>query len=153
MTDEIIDKAWSSVQPPDVVRWATPRFIKYGEVVNRAGDSMRVQFFDEPGQRGIPNAKWYFVRGKLDPSGEEHLVVVEYRPRMRGVEVERVIPKADNAHDVWISVQQASEMLNMDEKQIRRHIRRGTIIAHKKNDRWMMHRERLRDAATKNGWL
>jgi hypothetical protein len=150
LPDEIIAKAWSSVQPPDIIRWATPRFVKYGQVLRREDDSMLVKFWDEPTPRGIPHAKWYYVRGKMDPQGEEHMVVVKEMP---GADEKPFIPPADNAHDVWISVQAACEMLNMDGKQLRRYIRRGVVTAHKKDDRWVINRERLRDTASKLGWL
>lgn len=154
MADTVIDKAWSDLQAGDTIRFATPRFIKHGRVLtHKAGsDSLLVQFFGEHQPRGIPNARWYFVQAKLKgPDCEEHLVCVEYSPLQ--LEPEPEILQTDNAHDQWISVQAACEMIQMEAKQLRRFIRRGVIPAHKKDDRWLIHREKLRDVATKHGWL
>lgn len=153
MDDQVIDKAWSSIQVNDFVRWATPRFIKYGRVEAVGGNSMRVRFINDAQARAIPEAKWYFVQGKANPEAEEHLVCIDYKAWYNGPPIEPFIPPADNAHDQYISVETACEMLNMDAKRLRRYIRRGVIPAFKRDDRWVIPREALREAAVKNQWL
>jgi Helix-turn-helix domain len=153
MTDKVIDKAWSDIQLGDFMRWATPRFVKYGRVVKRDGNGMTLQFIEDANVQVIPTAKWYFVQGKLNPDSEEHLVCIDYSEWFNAPYSEPFIPPAEYADEVWIHVFQVAEMLRWDEKEIRRKIRRGIIPAHKKDGRWVIHRERLRDIAAKHGWL
>ena len=150
-SDRTIDEAWSNIGQNNTIRWVTPRFVKYGRVLARKGRSMRVQFFDEPNERAIPDAKWYFGQWKMfGDEAEEHLCVVEYQPTMRG----STIPPAEFAQDNWLNVTDVAELLNWDEKRVRRYIRRGHIPAHKDNySRWVVSRERLRDLAAKHGWV
>lgn len=153
-TDQVIDMAWSDIQVGYFVRWATPRFVKYGRILTIGGNSMSVQFIEDKNPRGIPDAKWYFVQGKLDPHSEEHLVVIDYKQWYSGDE-----PKPDRSklhrrtHVTWISVSAACEMINMDQKRVRRYIRRGIIPARKQDDRWLVNAETLRELAAKNGWI
>lgn len=153
--DTVLDKAWSDIQPPDFIRWVTPRFVKYGRVLKHADRSLLVQLLDEDRPRAIPDAKWYYSQFKLrGPNTEEHLCVVQYRPEHDGPPVVLAgIPEAEYAQDVWITASQAAEFLNWDEKQVRRYIRSGKIEANKRDGRWIIHRERLRDAAAKHGWV
>lgn len=111
----------------------------------------------------IPEAKWYYVQGKLfGPNAEEHLFVIDLTP-MEVLVRTGVLEDPDNpphpqpkqrrSHTAWITVQAACEMLKMDPKQLRRHIRRGVIVADKKDGQWLIDPERLRDAAAKFGWI
>lgn len=153
--DVVLDKAWSSVSGGDTVRWITPRFVKYGRVLERKDRSLKVHFFGESTARAIPDARWYFTQYKMNPQAEEQLVVVQYTPLMLEPTPPPAIPEAADAHDVWITVNEACEMLNMDAKQLRRYIRRGHIPAHKDkaDGMWRIHRDRLRDIAAKHGWI
>lgn len=152
-TDRVIDMAWSDIQVGMFIRWATPRFIKYGRIVTRGGNSMSVQFIEDASPRAIPEAKWYFVEGKRDPQAEEHLVVIDYASWYNGPPVVPFIPEVQDAHEVYISAAQAAEFLSMQEKQVRRYIRQGKIPAFKRDGWWVINRERLREAAAKNGWI
>jgi len=153
VTDQVIDKAWSDVQPGNRVRWATARSIRYGVVLQRKGQSLVLDLLDEDRPKVIPDGRWYFLQAKLHgPSTEEHLVVIERFPDAGG-EVMKVISPRDANTDVWITAAEAAEMLNWSEKQLRRQLRRGVIVANKRDGRWLVHRDRLRDAAAKHGWL
>lgn len=150
-SDRVIDMAWSDIQVGMFIRWATPRFVKYGRVIDRKGNGMRAMFFDDAHDRAIPEAKWYFVEGKRDPHAEEHLVVIDY-PHDRG-SLGYAKPQRPAEGNELISVLAACELLKMDPKQMRRQIRRGVIPATKKDDRWVINREALNAVAAKNGWI
>jgi hypothetical protein len=151
MTDEVIDMAWSDIHVNMAVRWATPRFVKYGVVLLCKGNSMTCLFDGDSSPRAIPEAKWYFVQGKLNPETDEHLVIIK-RPEIPTPP--RSFLKSQPAiTGQWISVTEACEMIRMDPKQLRRHIRRGVVMATKRDDRWVIDREALQTVASKNGWL
>lgn len=141
--------SWSNVQVGHFVRWSTPRFVKYGVVLNVKGNSMVIQFNGDDRATVIPDARWYYAIGKLDPNAEEHLVVLQAKP----ARLSPIIHKVKQGHTAWITVQAASEMINMDPKQLRRYIRRGTIPATKDEDRWKIDGEALKALAAKNGWI
>lgn len=151
MADIVIDMAWSDVHADMFIRWATPRFIKYGRVLKVGNNSMSVQFIEDASPRAIPEAKWYFVQGKLNPEAEEHLVVIDYDDWYNGPPVEPFVPAAIRGE--FISVNEACEMIRMDPKQLRRHIRRGVVTAVKRDDRWVIDREALQTIASRNGWI
>jgi hypothetical protein len=149
-TDRVIDKAWSSIQVGDWVRWATPRFIMHGQVAKRAGNSMMIRDKDG-GSRAVPDAKWYFVEGKRDPNADEHLVIIE--PPVLPTPPYSYLKQQAVTVGQFISVAEACEAIRMDPKQMRRHIRRGVIPAEKRDDRWVIDRDALQTVAAKNGWL
>jgi hypothetical protein len=157
MNDIVIDKAWADVQPFDFVRWATPRFVKYGRVIehHKGSRSLLIHFVEDAQPRALPDAKWYYTQFKLKgPDTEEHLCVIDYQAWYNGPPVEPFIPLAENAHELFINVHEACEFLGFDPKRLRGYIRRGVIPAFKDNqDQWRMNRERLRDVAVKHGWL
>src|SRR5688572_20526814 len=89
--DVIIDKAWSDIGPHDFVRWVTPRFVKYGRVLeHKRGDAgLLIQFIEDAKPRAIPDAKWYHGQFKLlGDKAEEHLCVIEYQAWYNGPKVE-----------------------------------------------------------------
>lgn len=147
MTDRILPRSWDQCGPGDCIRFATLRFVKFGRVVDRQAQSLRVQLFDEERERVIPMAEWYFDQ---DPDSEEHLCVVEYRPMMRSTEVER--EPAGQVEDL-ITVNEAVELLEMDHKKLRRFIRRGVIRAYKEEEKWIISRCHLMEVAARHGWV
>lgn len=151
-TDQVIDMAWSNIQVNQFVRWATPRFIKYGRVLKIGGTSLMVQFIEDARPTAIPDAKWYFVEGKRDPQAEEHLVCIDYQTWYNGPPTQPFIPPHSTSGQ-FISVAEACELIRMDPKQLRRHIRRGVIPAEKRDDRWVIDREALQSISAKNGWI
>lgn len=151
MTDPVINKAWSDIYPGESIRWATPRFIKYGRVLERGSNSMLAQFDDESRPRAIPEAKWYFVQGKISASADEHLVIIDHP--VLPTTPQSFLKQQPADSNQWVSVPQACELIRMDPKQLRRHIRRGVIPAVKRDDRWVIDREALQGVASKNGWI
>lgn len=152
MTDTIIDKAWSSIQIGDHVRWSTPVFVKYGVVTKTPGGrSMVFRFTDDPSDRVLPDARWYFVEGKRSPNDEEHLVVIASPASVEGWT--RLEPSHLISESTWKSVDEVAEYLNWDTKKVRRYIRKGTIVAYKRDDRWRVNGERLKAQAAKSGWV
>lgn len=156
MADTIIDKAWSSIQVGDFVRWATPVFVKYGHVTRTPGGrTMVFKFIDDANERVLPDARYYFVEGKRSADAEEHLVCVDYKYWYEGGEVGWT-PLPDEhpmSSNAWITVEAACEMLNWEAKKLRRYIRKGVILAHKRDDRWKINAERLKAQAAKSGWI
>jgi len=151
MTDRVINKAWSDVSPRDFVRWATPRFVKYGVILSRKGESMTLNLLDEDRPRVVPTARWYYAQGKIHGADtEEHLVVIEALPEPM---TSYMIPPTPEATGELISVNEACELIKMDPKQFRRYIRRGVIPATKHNDRWVIDASTLRSIAAKHGWV
>lgn len=156
-TDLVIDKAWSNIGPGDFIRWATPRFVKYGRVERAKARSLRIMVAGTTDIVAIPDAKWYHAQFKLyGLAAEEHLCVIDYDEWLYG------LPKPFESLPVdhvlselaWISVKEAIELIPMDPKQLRRYIRKGTIPAHKdSNDQWRINREQLMSLAAKYGWV
>lgn len=147
----VIDKAWSNISPGDVVRWATPRFIKYGVVISRSGNSLSFRCEQEDRAIAIPDAKWYFVQGKMHgPKAEECLVVLTELPKKSPPR--RPDAQASVYRD-FMTAEDVAEYLNWDQKEVRRKIRRGVISAHKSEGRWMIPRQHLLDQAAKHGWV
>jgi excisionase family DNA binding protein len=152
MTDEVkvIDKAWSNISPGDFVRWATPRFIEYGVVISRSGNSLSFDSIERDRPVVIPDAKWYFVQGKMHgPRAEECLVILNELPK-------KSVPRQDAQATVYrdfMTAEDVAEYLNWDQKEVRRKIRRGVIPAHKSEGRWMISRQHLIDQAAKHGWV
>lgn len=148
--DPVIDKAWSNISPGDFVRWATPRFIKYGVVLHRKQNSLIFQCMQDDLPVTIPDAKWYFVQGKMyGPKVEECLVILDALPT---TPPRAQLPRVDD--DLIITVAQACELIQMDPKQFRRHIRRGTIPASKNGEgQWLLRRDLLMKACAKYGWI
>lgn len=155
MTDTVLDMAWSDIQVGYFVRWATPRFVKYGHVKKVDNRSMIVSFLDSLKPTVLPDAKWYFVRGKENPEAEEHLVVIDYKQWWHGDHTEwQPIVEGHPLVAETISVNEACELLKMDPKQMRRLIRRGTIPAYKdQNDTWRVYRTNLMEISAKHGWI
>ena len=155
MNDKVIDKAWADVQPFDFVRWATPRFVKYGRVLEhpKGSRSLLIHFVEDAQPRALPDAKWYFTQFKLKgPDTEEHLCVIDYAEWYNGPPPEPFVPKTDEADE--LTVNEAVEIVRMDAKQFRRLIRRGVIPAHKDlNEQWRIDRDVLTTLAVKHGWL
>lgn len=153
MSNTIIDKAWSDISPGDPVRWATPRFIKYGVVLARKGRSITFQCADEPRPVVIPDARWYYFQFKMyGVEAEECLCILRELPAGPSVRTPKLVD--DSSDDPMLSVNQACEILGMDPKQLRRYIRRGLVTATKNRDgQWQLQRELLMSLAAKRGWL
>lgn len=146
---EIVDLAWSDVYKGQSVRWATPVFIAYGTVIQRKGRSLTFYDMDLKQPRVIPDARWYFVRGKGDPRATEGLWVIDALPTMPEP---LVVP--EDPDDDWITVQAACESVRVDPKLLRRYIRRGKLSAHKDLEgRWQVHRSQFLEFAVDRGWL
>jgi hypothetical protein len=144
MNDKVILIPWSQVAVNMDIRWSTPRFVLYGRILDIQGQSM-VAFFTDRNKRVLPDAEWYYGRS---PEDEEHLVVIQ-----RGEEKQGYLRSSAFVEE-WVTVQAACELIQMDAKQMRRHIRNAVIPAHKdKFERWQIHREKLMEVAVKRGWV
>lgn len=138
-------KLWQEVEAGDYIRFATPVFIRHGQVVARMGESLEAQMFNEPRPRVISHAAWYYAQ---DPAGVEHLVVLDEHP---GTDADSLT--SDDEADQVISVGEACELIKMDPKQLRRHIRRGALMATMVDGRWHLSRSNLMEVSAKRGWL
>lgn len=148
---QVLDKAWADLSPNDIVRWRTPRFVKYGRVISRKGRSLLIRFAGDDRDTAIPDGKWYHLQFKMyGESADEYLITVDSYPE--GSLNESLIDPA--AHDDMITVREAHEILGIDPKQLRRHIRRGKLPAERNAEGyWVMNRDRLLISARKYGWL
>lgn len=144
----MIDMAWSDIHTGLLVRWATPNFIFYGRVVKRRGQSLVLRSIEDESLRHIPDARWYFTRGKEDVWGSEVLFVIDCLPD-RPEAVDPPDPDED-----FILVQEACELVLVDPKLVRRYLRRGKLLAHKDLEgRWQIHRGQFLELAVSRGWL
>lgn len=150
MDDDHWDKAWSSIQPNDRVRWVTPRFVKFGRVLSIAGRSASF-VWDDGTKQTLPDARWYFAEGKRESLRDEHLVILV--PSELPTPYTRLPDDHVMSDRAWISTEAAAEMLAWDMKKLRRYLRSGTIVARKQEDRWYINRERLQAQAAKQGWV
>lgn len=58
-----------------------------------------------------------------------------------------------DASDAFLFVREAAEMARVEEKQLRRYIRKGQLEAHKDNGMWLVKRDTFLDFAREHGWL
>lgn len=127
------------------VRFATPLFVIKATVVSHRPPTLVIDV-DGKGEWVIPLADWYLEQS---PDSPEHICVIDDADDDSGVP-ERYIP---DAHDRWIYVYEAAEMAKVEEKQLRRYIRKGDLPAHKDNGMWMIDRDRFLAFAGDHGWL
>lgn len=133
MDDEHVDMAYSQLYPGCRVRWTTPAFVKRGAVVKKQKRSLVVMFDDHTKTTAIPDAKWYFVEGKLG-NKQEHLVAINTEAKT----VQR--PKSVDNDASMVTPAQAANILGTDPKHIRRMIRSGKLKAHREGGRWLISR-------------
>lgn len=127
--EEDVDTAWSNLYKGQRVRWKTPQWVKRGEIVVIRGRSMRVQFDYHSTPTALPDAKWYFVQGKLG-NKEEHLVAINSpKPSSSDIQI-------TDTSQVYLTPQQAADAMGTDPKHIRRLIRSGKLAATRVGGRW-----------------
>lgn len=100
---------------------------------------------DDGRRRAIPLADWYLEQ----PSdAREHICVI--------TDDEVDLPLLNQTLDAterFIYVREAAEMAKVEEKQLRRYIRKGELSAFKDNGMWMVDRDRFISFAGEHGWL
>ena len=126
---------WSSLHPGLRVRWKTQTFVKRGTIVFIKKRTMVVRFDAHDRDTVIPDAKWYFVEGKVG-NRNEHLVTISTPAPERPSVVER------HDEDV-VSPREAAAILGTDPKNIRRMIRSGRLRALRDGGRWVIPRGSL----------
>jgi excisionase family DNA binding protein len=96
---------------------------------------MTVLFDNHEQPTVIPDAKWYFVEGKLC-NMNEHLVKINTPPPKK--------PKlTKKAKGKLVTPAQAADILGCDQKKIRRMIRSGKLPARREGGRWVILRSDL----------
>ena len=127
------------------VRFATPLFIVKATVIRHRPPTLVIDV-DGQGERVIPIADWYLEQ---PDDAAEHICVID------DADCDSVIPERSlpDAHEGWINVRQAAETARVEEKQLRRYIRKGQLPAHKKDGVWMIDRDRFLVFAGDHGWL
>lgn len=138
------------------MRWVTPRFVKYGVILSRKDRSLSIDILDEDRPRVLPDGRWYYSQFKIHGTNtDEYLAVIDAIPEGTTIDhLFRSLTVNDEGQSVEaLTVNEACEMIRMDPKQLRRHIRRGTIPATKHDDRWLIDGEALRSIAAKFGWI
>lgn len=134
--DEDTCLPWSSLYPGVRLRWTTPKFVKRGTLVSASKRTMVIHFDGHAKPTVIPDAKWYFVEGKVG-NKNEHLVTISTPP----LEVKR--PESLEGQDDLVTPAEAAAYLGTDPKNIRRKIRNGTIRAYREGGRWVIRRDDL----------
>src|SRR5690606_29024928 len=129
--DEDTCLAWSDLQPGIRVRWKTPAFVKRGTIQVIAKRSMTILFDAHDKPTNIPDAKWYFVEGKVG-NKNEHLVTISTPAPERPAVVQN-----EQYSEEYVTPGEAAMILGTDPKNIRRKIRNGTIRAHREGGRWL----------------
>lgn len=129
--------AWSDVGKGTRVRWKTQTFVKRGTVQSRDKRSMTVLFDAHFQPTVIPDAKWYFVEGKVG-NLNEHLVTISTPSPAYPQRQQKGFPLTHK--DTYISPNEAAALLGTDPKNIRRMIRNGKLLAHREGGRWVLKR-------------
>lgn len=136
--DEDIIVPWSQLSKGQRVRWHTPQFQWRGTIQLVKGRSMVVRF-DHGKVVTIPDAKWYFVQGRLG-NIQEHLIPINSQAP-EGASSEAVEVELESGD--WLTPAQASYITGEDAKNIRRKIRNGTYTSKRVGGRWVVARESL----------
>lgn len=129
---------WSHLRPGLRVRWKTQTFVKRGTIVFVKKRTMVVRFDAHARDTVIPDAKWYFVEGKVG-NQNEHLVTISTPAPERSAAAEDFDPSGDD----WVSPGEAASILGTDAKNIRRKIRSGSLKAKRHGGRWVIRRQDL----------
>lgn len=135
LQDEDLILAWSDLAPGTRIRWKTQTFVKRGTIVSIEKRSMRVLFDSHKTATNIPDAKWYFVEGKVGNQNEHMVAISTLR------EEPRKLRRRDGTDYDYITPHDAANILGTDPKNIRRMIRTGRLPAHREGGRWMILRK------------
>lgn len=125
---------WSSLHKGVRIRWKTQNFVKRGTIVSVQKRTMVVRFDSHDRDTVIPDAKWYFVEGKVG-NLNEHLVTIS----TPAPEQSAAVQKLGNP-DEYVSPREAASIMGTDPKNIRRMIRSGRIWAIREGGRWVIRR-------------
>lgn len=126
------------------VRFVTPLFLVKATVVTHQPPSL-VLSTDSQDRLVIPLADWYLEQ---PPDAPEHICVIEGQ-----VDDLSVPEQSLDDSDQFLSVNEASAMAKVEEKQLRRYIRKGELVAEKHNGMWAINRDRFLSFAGDHGWL
>lgn len=136
--DEDTCLAWSDLHAGVRVRWKTQTFVKRGTIQSISKRSMTVLFDAHDKPTNIPDAKWYFVEGKIGNQNEHMVTISTPAPERSAAALE-----ASNGEGDYVSPGEAASILGTDPKNIRRKIRNGTIKAERLGGRWVIPRSSL----------
>lgn len=132
--------AWSALYPGIRVRWKTQNFVKRGTIRSISKRTMVVRFDAHAKDTVIPDAKWYFVEGKIGNLNEHMVTISTPAPERSKVALEAI--ESHGSGD-YLSPAEAASVLGTDPKNIRRKIRNGTIKAERHGGRWVIPRSSL----------
>lgn len=138
LQEEDTSLPWSALTPGLRVRWKTQTFVKRGTIIYVRKRTMVVHFDAHAENTVIPDAKWYFVEGKVG-NLNEHLVTISTPAPEQSLAVQKL---GDDAGD-YVSPTEAASILGTDAKNIRRKIRNGTLKAERQGGRWVILRDEL----------
>lgn len=138
---EDVDMPWSSIRVGDRVRWVTPNFVKRGQITVIAKRGMKVRFDHDNRDTVIPDAKWYFVQGKLGVANEHLVVISSPPPEFDKSEAVRELQSDEDT--VWLTPGEAANIMGTDPKNVRRMIRSGKLKASRVGGRWVIDRDSI----------
>lgn len=127
--------AWADLHAGVRIRWKTQTFVKRGTIRSINKRTMVVRFDAHDKDTVIPDAKWYFVEGKVG-NQNEHIVTISTPAPERSEVAERYAPGTNQ----YVSPTEAAHILGTDPKNIRRKIRNGTLKAERQGGRWVIRR-------------
>ena len=133
--------AWSDIHKGTRIRWKTQTFLKRGTVQSRNKRSMTVLFDAHNVPTTIPDAKWYFVEGKVG-NLNEHLITISTPPPERSAAALQAIESSKGTSD-YVSPNEAALIMGTDPKNVRRMIRSKKIPASRIGGRWVILRKDL----------
>lgn len=132
---------WSSLHSGLRVRWKTQTFLKRGTIVFIKKRTMVVRFDAHDRDTVIPDAKWYFVEGKVGNLNEHLVTISTPAPERSAAALEAIEFSSDNSD--YVSPREAASILGTDPKNIRRRIRQGSLKAERRGGRWVLKRQDL----------
>ena len=136
--DEDTCLPWADLHRGVRIRWKTQTFVKRGTIQSVNKRTMTVLFDAHDRPTVIPDAKWYFVEGKVG-NQNEHIVTISTPAPERSEVAKRYSPGTND----YVSPAEAAAILGTDAKNIRRKIRNGTLKAERQGGRWVIHRSNL----------
>jgi excisionase family DNA binding protein len=134
---EDLGTPWSNITPGKTrVRFKTPNSMRRGTVMSVKKRSMLVQFDGMSKPTAIPDAKWYYVQGRMGNLNEHLVTIATPAPKAAAK-----LPTGFRAGMSWITPGEAAAILGTDPKNIRRMIRSGKLEARREGGRWALSRD------------
>lgn len=124
MTQERLHPRFLELEVGDWFQFSTPHFNRIGEVLEKSGRSLLVQYQARQDKIAIPDAELYFHDADDDKRGTV----------FRKIEDQTRIPHPTGE---WATLQQAAHIMDTTTKALRRMLRDGELEGKRKGSRWL----------------